>query len=104
MAHLRPAYFDSLTGRKQTPMKTLAALTLALVAAQPALAVAPVLGSASFGAAPFTASATPAPAATPAPQADPLGSQAAFGWRTFGLDAFADPRELGQRLDLRGGH
>jgi hypothetical protein len=73
-------------------MKTLAAIL--------ALAVAPVLGGGStFGSATF-----PAPAATPAPIADPLGSLAAFGWRTFGSDAFADPRELGQRLDLRGGH
>ncbi len=67
-------------------MKTLAAIL--------ALAVAPVLGSASFGAAPFTASATPAPAATPA----------AFGWRTFGAAAFPEPGAPDQHLDLRGGN
>ncbi|MFY9780858.1 MAG: hypothetical protein WAJ85_10155 [Candidatus Baltobacteraceae bacterium] len=72
---------------------TLAAFTLTL-------AVAPVLGGAQFGSAPFTA---PAPAATQAPQADPFGSQSVLGWRAFGSDAFADPLELGQHLDVKGG-
>lgn len=26
-----------------------------------------------------------------------------LGWRAFGADAFADPLELGQHLDVKGG-